>query len=85
MLLILRILAVVGQQKSGGGRFTSPNRSSSFLLTIAEMTISFGKVAIYGRLSTFNTGIVTVVNYCTRHSAKNRLNDIQKLGSGWER
>jgi hypothetical protein len=42
LLLILGILAVVGQQKSGGGRFTSPNRSSSSLLTIAKMAISFG-------------------------------------------
>ena len=42
LLLIPGILAVVCQQKSGGGRFASPNGSACSLLTIAKMVISFG-------------------------------------------
>src|SRR6266446_127824 len=85
LLSIFRILAVVGQEEIGRGRFMSPNRLPSSLRTLEKILITFGKVSIYGRLGMFDTRIVTIVNDGASHSAKNGLNNVQKLRARWQR
>ena len=78
-LAVPRVFAVISFRKLNRDSLLAPYLSSGALGVLAEMLIPLLKVSIDGVLCGFQGRIIAVVYYAPGHTAKYRLNYVQKL------
>ena len=81
-LTISWVFAVVRGGESGRLTFLAPDSIAGFSGILPKMRVPFVKISVNCRLCVLDCRIVTIGNYCPRHSTEHRFNYIQELRTG---
>src|SRR6202521_4363897 len=79
LLTISWVFAVVRGGESGRLTFLAPDSIAGFSGILPKMLVPFVKISVNCRLCLLYCRIVTIGNYCPRHSTEHRFNYIQEL------